>query len=90
MADALDIANLIGLSPHHKGKGSSRLAGAPGSADAVHIVLDVVRHVKVINRLHIVHVNASGRHIGCNQNIGFTAAKQVHHRVSLSLRQVAV
>ena len=85
MADAFDIPYLIRLSSHYQREGTPGLAGTSGSADPVHIIFNVLRHVIVVNGFHVVDVDASGRHVRGDQDPGPAAPKQVHHRITLML-----
>ena len=90
MAEALYLADAEKLPIAGKGKGTSRLARPPRSADAVYIIFCVLRKVVIDDDLHIVHIDASGRHIGGDQDIGGAVPETSHSHVPLMLRHVPV
>ena len=64
--------------------------GTTRTTDAVDVVLVFIGHFKVEHRVHIVHVDASCRHIGGDEHTELPIAEQLHHRFPLFLGNVAV
>jgi len=83
---ARHLAALVG----EEGDGDTLGTRTPRSADAVHVVLDVVGHVKVDDAAHVLDVETTGCHVGSNEDGGSSRAKLVHAGVSFLLRLVAV
>ena len=73
-----------------EGKTDARLFGAPGASDAVNIVLVLLGQVVIDDRFHVVHVNASGRHIRGHQNFKLAVFKTVHDLIAQALADIAV
>ena len=90
MTDSLDLADLTDLPTVGKGKGSALSSGTPGSADTVHVILNILWNVIVDDRFHIIHINPSGCHIGSDQDAGAAVTETVHRHITLRLGQVAV
>ena len=61
LAVAHDVLELIYFLAFHKGEGAPRASRTPGTADAVHVVLVVLRDVIVEHRLHIVDIDTARR-----------------------------
>eukprot|EP00955_Chlamydomonas_euryale_P074163 361949-Chlamydomonas_euryale.AAC.1 len=68
----------------------ARLAAAARAADAVHVVLDLVRHVVVDDVLDVGEVEALGRDVGRNEHVGRAALERVDRGLALRLVLVAV
>ena len=60
------------------------------TADAVHIVLGIVRHVVVDDHGNIIDINATGHDIRGNEHVNLTALKLEHDIVALGLFKVRV
>ena len=90
MADSLDLADLVDLPAVGKCKGSALSAGTAGSADTVHIVLDILRNIVIDDSFHIIHINTSGCHIRSDQDTGSAVTETLHDRVTLRLGQVSM
>ncbi len=90
MTEALYLANPEQLPIAGKGKRPSRLARASRPADTMHIILGVLRKIIIDNDLHIVHVDASCRHIRSNQNIGGSVPETAHGYIPLVLGHIPV
>ena len=60
------------------------------TADAVHIVLGIVRHVVVDDHGNIIDINATGHDIRGHEHINLAALKLEHDIVALSLFKVRV
>ena len=90
MTDSLDLADLVDLPAVGKCKGSALSAGTAGSADTVHIILDILRNIVIDDSFHIIHINTSGRHIRSDQNAGTAVTETLHDRIALCLGQVSV
>ena len=90
MADSLDLADLVDLPAIGKSEGSALSAGTTGSADTVHIVLDILRNIVIDDSFHIIHINTSGCHIRSDQNTGSTVTETLHDRITLRLGQVSM
>ena len=90
MTDSLDLADLTDLPTVGKGKGSALSSGTAGSADTVHIVLDILRNIVINDSFHIIHINTSGCHIRSDQNAGSAVTETVHGHITLRLGQIAM
>ena len=90
MADSLDFADLVDLPTVGKSEGSALSAGTTGSADTVHIVLDILRNIVIDDSFHIIHINTSGCHIRSDQDTGSTVTETLHDRVTLRLGQISM
>ena len=72
---------IVGRRDHHQSGSSS--AGASGPADAMDIVLGVMRHVKIENVAHVRDVEAAGRHVAGDEQlhlVGTEALQRLHAR----------
>lgn len=69
--------------PHH---------GAwPGQyGDTVDIIFIFLRHIVVEHRIHIIHIDAAGRHVGCHKYTQLSVPETLHHLLPLHLRDIAV
>ena len=81
-----DHAGVIG----NKGISHAVALGPACPADAVDVVFVLVGHVVVEHRVHIVHVDASGRHIGGDKDPQLAPAEPGHHFLTLFLGNIAV
>ena len=61
-----------------------------GSADAVDIILVLLRHVVVDHAVDIVDVDAARGNVGCNENRELSFFERAHGFFTLLLRNVAV
>ena len=60
------------------------------AADAVDVILVFIGDIVVKHRVHIVHVDAPGGHIRCNEYAELPLPEQGHHRLPLALGDVPV
>ena len=90
MADSLDLTDLVDLPAVSKSEGSALSAGTAGSADTVHIILDILGNIVIDDSLHIIHINTSGCHIRSDQDTGSAVTETLHDRVTLRLGQVSM
>ena len=66
------------------------LFGAARPADAVDVVLVLLRHLVVEHGVHIVHVDAAAGHIRCHEHPELSVAEPLHDLLPLALGDVAV
>jgi hypothetical protein len=66
--ESLDIANVIPLFRCCKRDRSTRRARAAGSADAMHVVIRILREVIVHHELDTAHIDAACRYVRCHEN----------------------
>ena len=71
-------------------EGAPALAGAAGAADAVDIVVGVVRHVEIDHDRHVGDVEAARRHVGRHQEVDLAGLERVERRLPVHLLEVAV
>ena len=89
-AEPLNLADSVKLPAADKGEGAPRLAGTACTADAVHVVFIVLGKVVIDDHLHIVHIDAPGRHIRSDEDIRAAVPEVVHGHVPLMLGHVTV
>ena len=65
-------------------------ARAPGSSDAVHVILRIVGQIEIHDQLQIVHVDAARGHVGRDQKFESGLFEFVHDTRALRLRDAAV
>ena len=65
-------------------------AGTTGPTDTVHIRFRIGRHIKVHHVRDVLHIQAAGRDIGGDQQVGLLRAELRHHAVALILAQTTV
>ena len=68
----------------------SFLTRPPGSANPVHVVLNLVGEIVVDDKLNTFHVDAAGGHVSRHHDGGFTRPELVQRQVSFRLGLVAV
>ena len=86
-----DVLELIELPPSADQRiGTALLARPGGPSDAVHIEFNVLGNIKVEDSVHILHIDASGRHIGGNENPGAVRLEAAHHLGAGRLAHIAV
>jgi hypothetical protein len=68
----------------------ARGAGAPGAADAVHVILGVVRKIVVDDELDPLHVNAARGDVGRHEHAIFPVLEPVERLAALAERAVSV
>ena len=90
MTDSLDLTDLVDLPAVGKSKGSALSAGTAGSADTVHIVLNILWNIVIDDSFHIIHINPSGCHIRSDQNAGSAVTETVHGHITLRLGQISM
>ncbi len=90
MADALNFPQFLNFPPRYQRKGTSGSARPPRSADAVHIIFNVFRYVKIKYRFHIINIDSPCRNVGRYQNRGTASFKEIHDRIALVLGKVSV
>ena len=86
----LDAAYLVLLATVDDGDRGTLLAGTACTAGAVGIVLDVVGQPEVDHVRQVVHVEATGSHVRCHEQLRQMLAELLHRQVALGLREVAV
>jgi hypothetical protein len=72
-------------SERHTGSG-----GTAGAADAMHIVVDRVRHIIVNDVRNVPHIEPTGRDVGCHQDLEGAAPETIERRLTPGLRQVSL
>ena len=85
MTHVLNLSYLIYLSAHNQREGASCLTRPSRSADSVHIIFDILRHIIVEYRLDIININSSCSNIRCNKNLNRSVSEAVHNLVTLEL-----
>ena len=60
------------------------------TTNTMHILFGMARHIEVENMGHIHQVQATGRHIGSNQQLLTTATELIHNTVALGLAHFAI
>ena len=73
-----------------KCNGNAIAFGTCRSANAVHIVFNIVRNIVVYHHRDIVDINAARQYIGCNEHVGCATLELEHHLVAFLLRKVRV
>ena len=73
-----------------QGIGLALALGSARAANAVGVGVRRVRHVKVNDVRHLLHVEAASRKIGRNENIELAVAKAVHGALALALGHIAL
>jgi hypothetical protein len=88
---ALNVADLKNFTAGRERNGAATTPLAPGSPDAMHVILAVVGEIVVEDHLHVVHVNTARGDIGGDKKIeaGF-AAEFLHDAVAHHLGHVPV
>src|SRR5215831_11592103 len=61
---SLDFADRLAVGGGDDGDGGAALAGAAGAADAMHVVVGMMRHVEVEDMTDVGNVETAGRHVG--------------------------
>ena len=84
------MLDLKELAAGDKRNGASAAARPAGAANAMHVVLHVVRQVIIENDLHVVDIDAARGDIGGDQKFQARLAELVHHPVAHGLGHVAV
>mmetsp|Transcript_15769 Transcript_15769/g.37678 ORF Transcript_15769/g.37678 Transcript_15769/m.37678 type:complete len:349 (-) Transcript_15769:826-1872(-) len=88
--DLLQILREPRVLGRDEGRSVPIVARAPGTADAMHVVLDLVRHVVVDHHRHIRDVDAARAHVRRHQHLLLARPERPQRRLSLRLRPVAV
>src|SRR5476651_1609309 len=70
--------------------GGTGLSGAAGAADAMHVVVGVMRYVEIENVADLGNVEPAGRHIGSDQQLHVAFAERFQRRRARRLVQIAV
>ncbi len=65
-------------------------AGTPRSADAMHVIIGMMRHIEIENVADRGNIKAAGGDIGSNQQRDFTFAELIERRGSGRLIHVAM
>ena len=76
--------------PIHQGHGDPFMARPPGPANSVQIGLFIFGRLEVEHVGHFFNVNASGRHIGGNQDVNLAVAECTQRLFAGSLAEVTV
>ena len=85
--DSLDFALFAQI---NETEADATFIGATRTARAVHIGLDVVGKVVINDVRQFLHVDATGGHVGGDEQLQRAFAEVVHHVVAHALRQVAM
>ena len=86
----LDRGHRLAFLGRGEGEGAAALAGAAGAADAVDIVVGVVRHVEIDHDRHVGDVEAARGHVGGHQEVDLAGLERVERRLAMHLLEVAV
>ena len=84
------VLHLVELAAGHEREGHALLARAARAADAVRVILGVVRQVEVEHYLEVVHVEPARGDVGRDEELEAAPPELVHHARALRLRDVAV
>src|SRR5690554_1114194 len=90
LEELLDKREAVLLVRGYKSDGHSSIAGTSSTSDAVHVILHVVRHIKVDHQGNIVDVDSPRDNIGRHENIHPLVSELVHHVVTLRLVKVGM
>ena len=74
----------------HQSEGHAVALGTAGTADTVDVVLIFIGYIVVDHRIHVVHVNATGGHIGGYKDPQLAPAEPGHHLFPFLLGDVTV
>jgi hypothetical protein len=88
--DLDQVASLRGVARGEQGVGSASIALPASSSDPMNVVLAIVGVVVVDDKLHVVHVQTSGRHVRGNQDGRASRLEFPENPVPLLLLLVAV
>ena len=88
--DLLDAAYLVLLTTVDDGDGSTLLTGTTRTTAAVGVVLYIVGQAVVDDMRQIIHIQATGSHIGSHQQLRKVMTELLHGEVALRLTEVAV
>lgn len=88
--ELLDLVELALLLLRNEGDGAARRCGARRAADAVDVVLGIVRHVVVDDQADILDVDAARHDVGGHQDLDLVVLEVEHHLLALRLLQVGV
>ena len=83
-------AKLASLTVRDEGDGGSFAAGTTGSADAVDIGMHIVGQVEVDHVGDVVHVEAAGSDVGCNDKVEVSGAEASQNPLASPLGQVSM
>ena len=88
--ETLNLLEVINVLVADKCNGNAIAFGTCRSANAVHIVFNIVRNIIVYHHRNIVDINAARQYIGCNEHVGCATLELEHHLVAFLLRKVRV
>jgi hypothetical protein len=90
IGEAFDVADEEGFAAGDERDGAATAAGAPGPADAMDVILDVVGKIVIEDHLDVVDVDAAGGDVGGDQELEVGFSEFVHDAVALGLAHIAV
>ena len=80
----------VDFATRYERDGATLFAGTSGAADAVRVVLGVVRQVEIKHDLEVVHIEPAGGDVGGDEELEAVPLEFFHRLVALHLGQVAV
>ncbi len=91
LADQLfDRGQRLGIRRRHQRDGGTRAPGAAGAADAMHVILGMVRHVEIENVAHLGNVEPARGHVARDQKRDLAVAEGLERIGARTLVHVAV
>src|SRR5215813_5781582 len=86
----LDCRDALLVGRGHYGDGCARASGAPGTPDAVNVIVGVMRHVEIEHMAHRRDVEAAGRDVGSDQQRDLALAELIERGHARRLVHVAM
>ena len=74
----------------HQGYSLPVVVGTGRTADAMHIIFGIVRHIEIDDQLDIVDVDAARHDVRSHQHVDLLGFELIHHFVTLLLFQIRV
>lgn len=85
-----DAADPIFIGGGGKHDGQALRAGPAGAADTVHIIIDVVRHVVIIDMRNSFNINASGGDIGSDEDLCLGSGEVADNLIASALGHISL
>ncbi len=86
----LDRVDVFGVLGDGDGEGVAFAPGAPGAADAMHVILGMNRHVEIEDVAHVLDIEAAGGDVAADQERDLALLETRQHLVARGLGHVAV
>src|SRR5690554_1727784 len=68
----------------------ARISRTCGTPDSMHIILYIIRYIKIYNKSDIININAARNNISGHKNVNSFVSKLMHNMLTLSLIQVGM